>query len=147
MSKRFCGMFDFDTARLAVLAGALALCLAALWPNAAQGQSGTLVYKKPIIDSATDDGGGKIRVAWSWQRLRPDETAYPYVPETICVRWGIENVRNKACFTSEISTRADLVFDTNIEEGKSAVYQVILRTNYPYVSFFSSPAIEVTVNN
>ena len=149
MNKRFRGMFDLDKARLAIFAVAFAFCLAALWPHTAQGQNqeGVALYKKPLIDSATDDGNGRIRIAWSWEPIPEGHYAVSDSPTSICVYWWLDEASDKTCFTSELSTQADLVIDPGMDENtKSAVYEVMLRINYtPHIGFYSTPSTMVTV--
>ena len=154
MNKPYSGMTGFGRgkARRATLACVLGLVLAALWPGAsapvhAEGEGS--LYNIPVIDSATDDGGGKIRIAWSWGPIPETQQARTDSPEDICVYWDVDEsstLDNKTCFTSELPTQADLVFDTNIDESTpSAVYRVLLRINYAHTGFFSPPSTKVTV--
>ena len=151
MNKRFRGMFDLDKARLAIFAVAFAFCLAALWPHTAQGQNqeGVALYKKPLIDSATDDGNGRIRIAWSWEPIPEGHHAKPDSPTSICVYWvegKLNNFGNKTCFTSELSPQEDLVIDTGMaEDTKSAVYDLLLQINYDHANFYCPPATMVTL--
>ena len=149
MNRRFCGMFGFGAARRALPAAALALCLAALWPGAAQGGNKATILNKAVIDSATDDGGGRIRVAWSWGPIPPVHSASSIPPVSLCVFWGepSPSLSDKTCFTDELATGADLVFDTGLEKGKSVVFEVVLRTNYSHAGIFSLPRSTVTVKN
>ncbi|MCY4382609.1 MAG: hypothetical protein OXE44_05600, partial [Nitrospinae bacterium] len=66
------GVSNFAKTRRALLAGLLGLGLAVLWSGVVFAV-GTVPQTGPhaYIDSATDDGGGKIRISWSLQSEPP----------------------------------------------------------------------------
>ena len=84
-----------------------------------------------IIDSATDDGGGKIRVSWSLESEPEDVTFRKDLPEKVCVNWavvtdGVSGSVTSTCFTSEVASQEDLVVDTGIGgDGAKTVYTLI----------------------
>ena len=73
---------DLAKTRRVLLAGLLGLGLAVLWSGvvfATTEQAGP----RAIIDSATDDGGGKIRISWSLQSEPEDVTFKKDLPEKV----------------------------------------------------------------
>ncbi len=122
--------FNFDRTRRALLAGVLGLGLGAV--SVVGVTDTTSTGPVALIDSATDDGGGKIRIEWSLS----EEEGVTYTnshPDELCVSWkehGSSEARTDTCFTSEISTLSDLLVDTGIAEDSTADYDVILGTFY-----------------
>ena len=160
MNKRFRGTSALDTARRASLACVLGLFLLALWPNAATAQESHF-YGIAVIQSATDDGGGKIRVSWTLK----DSTVYaakkdPGPPVKICHYWWW--AEDMFAFSTEEcldfpAGEADLVWDAETGKipGVSAFvkYGVHLAVTYadrPSMPIFGTraenPIVDVTVN-
>ena len=88
------------------------------------------------VDSATDDGGGKIRVSWSLQS-EPEGVKFANdLPEKVCVIWavvtdGVVGADKSTCFTSEAANQDDLVVDTGIGgDGPKTVYSVSVAPYY-----------------
>ncbi|MDE0002398.1 MAG: hypothetical protein OXQ29_06865 [Rhodospirillaceae bacterium] len=130
------GVPYFARTRRALLASLLALGLVAVWAGVvfAQGsQSGPQAY----VDSATDDGGGRIRIAWSLEAKPPEGYYFSHsLPGKVCVDWrvvesGVRGPSTETCFTSEISNQSDLVVDTGIgADGPTTVFSVMLVPYY-----------------
>ena len=132
------GVSNFAKTRRALLAGLLGLGLAVLWSGVvfAVG-TGTQTGPQAYIDSATDDGGGKIRVSWSLQSEPPPNTTFKYTqPGKACVDWavvedGVRKTSTRTCFTSEAANQDDLVVDTGIGgDGSKTVYSLLLIPYY-----------------
>ncbi|MDE0005667.1 MAG: hypothetical protein OXQ29_23495 [Rhodospirillaceae bacterium] len=131
------GISNFARTRQALLACFLGLGFAALWPGVALATFSSQVGPQGIVDSATDDGGGRIRISWSLESEPPEGYRFSYTtPTKVCVHWGVmENgeVRSptRTCFTSEASNQSDLVVDTGIgADGPTTVFGVILVPYY-----------------
>ena len=148
---------DLAKTRRALLAGFLGLGLAVLWSGVVLGQT---VQRGPqaYVDSATDDGGGKIRISWSLQS-EPEGVKFENdLPEKVCVIWalvtdGVVVADTSTCFTSEAANQDDLVVDTGIGgDGPKTVYSVILVPHYnglplwPLDENGNSRRTEVTLN-
>ncbi|MCY4382608.1 MAG: hypothetical protein OXE44_05595 [Nitrospinae bacterium] len=124
------GVSNFAKTRRALLAGLLGLGLAVLWSGVV---FATTIVNGPrvIIDSATDDGGGKIRISWSLQSEPENVTFRKDLPEKVCVFWavvedGVEGSYTDTCFTSEVASQDDLVVDTGIGgDGPKTVYSLV----------------------
>ena len=135
MNRLMPGIPDFAKVRRALLASLLGLGLVALCPSVVVGKT-RMVGPSAVLDSATDDGDGKIRVSWSLQEAPADHVYANPHPEKVCVRWAeVENGERGSttdtCFISEASTEADLVVDTGIGgDGPSAVYAVKMLAYY-----------------
>ncbi|MDE0002397.1 MAG: hypothetical protein OXQ29_06860 [Rhodospirillaceae bacterium] len=155
-SKR--GVSDFARTRRALLAGLLGLGLVVLCSGAALA-GGTRLGPKGFIDSATDDGGGRIRIAWSLQAEPPEGYRFARSqPTKVCVGWhvvenGVGGPRTTTCFTSEVSSQADLLIDTGIGgDGPATVFSVILGSYYdstlmlPQQEDGTLQVVEVTLN-
>ncbi|MDE0005661.1 MAG: hypothetical protein OXQ29_23465 [Rhodospirillaceae bacterium] len=130
------GVPDFARTRRALLAGLLGLGLVVLCSGVALTQT---VVNGPhaYVDSATDGGGGRIRIAWSLEAESADLTFVSSLPEKVCVTWwAVENGVRKGsakdtCFTSEVSSQSDLVVDTGIGgDGPTTVFLVTLVPYY-----------------
>ncbi len=135
------GVSNFAKTRRALLAGLLGLGLAVLWSGVVFAV-GTVPQTGPhaYIDSATDDGGGKIRISWSLQSEPPPNRTFTYTqPTKACVEWavvedGVRKTGTWTCFTSEAASQDDLVVDTGIGgDGSKTVYSLIL---IPYYGVF-----------
>ncbi len=129
---------DLAKTRRALLAGLLGLGLAVLWSGAVFANESKLRQVGPhaYVDSATDDGGGKISVTWSLES-EPEGVAFDNdLPGKVCVRWavvtdGVFGSFTSTCFTSEVSGQDDLVVDTGIGgDGPKTVYSVALVPYY-----------------
>ncbi len=160
MSKWKQGVSKFAKTRRALLAGLLGLGLVILWSGVVfatgtVGQLGPHAY----VDSATDDGGGNIRVSWSLQSEPPANTTFANdLPEKACVDWavvedGVRKAGTTTCFTSEAANQDDLVVDTGIGgDGAKTVYSLILLPYYNGFPLFSrdengnAQTTEVTLN-
>ncbi len=134
---------DLAKTRRALLAGLLGLGLVILWSGAVFA-AGTGYQAGPhaIIDSATDDGGGKIRVSWSLES-EPEGVKFENdLPGKVCVYWavvtdGVSGADTSTCFTSEISSQEDLVVDTGIGgDGAKTVYSLMLVPYYDNFPFW-----------
>ena len=81
---------DLAKTRRALLAGLLGLGLVILWSGAVFA-AGTGYQAGPhaIIDSATDDGGGKIRVSWSLESEPDGVEFHNDLPGKVCVYWAV----------------------------------------------------------
>ena len=94
----------------------------------------------PVLDAATDDGNGNIRVAWSLAPAPSCYTAVHETPENACVRWWLEAGTGESdqCFTAEAGSQSDLVFDSGMAADDalrdsgvgSATYRVRLAVTY-----------------
>ncbi|MDE0005660.1 MAG: hypothetical protein OXQ29_23460 [Rhodospirillaceae bacterium] len=122
--------------RRALFAGLLGLALVVLCSGVALART-TKNGPHAYVDSATDDGGGRIRIAWSLQAESADLTFLSSTPEKVCVGWKVvENGVTKGsvtetCFTSEASSQSDLVVDTGIGgDGPTTVFSVTLVPYY-----------------
>ena len=122
--------------RRALLAGLLGLALAALCSNAALAVTWQ-IGPEATIDSATDDGGGKIRISWSLEATPQAGYAFSNTtPSKVCVTW--EKMENgepvestDTCFTSEVSNQDDLLIDTGIGgDGPTTEYRLMLVPYY-----------------
>ncbi len=129
------GISNFATTRRALLAGLLGLGLVILCSGVVLGQTdqrGPHAY----VDSATDDGGGKIRVSWSLESEPEGVTFRKDLPEKVCVYWavvedGVTKPGTLTCFTSEAANQDDLVVDTGIGgDGSKTVYSVLVAPYY-----------------
>ncbi|MDE0002396.1 MAG: hypothetical protein OXQ29_06855 [Rhodospirillaceae bacterium] len=155
------GVPDFTRMRRALLAGLLGLGIVALCSGAAlaQGTYGTQIGPIGFIDSATDDGGGRIRVSWSLQAEPPEGYRFSRSqPDKVCARWsvvenGVRGSSTETCFTGEASNQSDLLIDTGIGgDGPTTVYSVLLLTYYngnlmlPLLEDRSIQRVEVTLN-
>ncbi len=129
------GISNFATTRRALRAGLLGLGLVILCSGVVLGQT---VRRGPQAntDSATDDGGGKIRVSWSLQS-EPEGVKFANdLPEKVCVIWavvtdGVKGADKSTCFTSEAANQDDLVVDTGIGgDGPTTVYSVSVAPYY-----------------
>lgn len=149
------GISNFAKMRRTLLACVLGSCLAALWPGVAPAK-GTVLGPAAVLDSATDDGGGRIRISWSLEPKIPDHSYLYTTPDKACVAWGIvkDGAYGKAtltCFTSEASSQADLVVDTGIgEDGPTTVYWVRVAAYYEdTIPIFGDEMkrLEVTLNS
>ena len=112
-----------------------ALALGALFAGNAQADldcivSGSVWGLSPVIDDATDDGAGRIKVEWS---LEPDSICAPAentTPEEACVAWDLESGEGETshqCYTDEAGSQNDLVFDSGMaDDVASATYRVRL---------------------
>ena len=134
MNRLILGIPDFAKMRRALLASVLGLGLVALWPSVAFGK-GVTAGPEALLDSATDDGDGRIRVSWSLSEAPEDIEFLNDHPDKVCVSWAVvENGERgsgtETCFTSEASSEADLVVDTGIGGETSAEYAVLLLTYY-----------------
>ena len=75
-----------------------------------------------FVDSATDDGGGKISVSWSLQS-EPEGVKFENdLPGKVCVRWavvtdGVKGADTSTCFTSEVSGQDDPVWSIRASAG------------------------------
>lgn len=133
MSRPNHKMFSFDKARWAVLAGALGVGLATLWPSVASGVE-YRIGPNAEVDSASDGGEGTITVSWSLVTEAHVEYLQPY-PDEVCVEWaavvdGERGSSTNTCFTTETSNQADLEVDTGIGGETRAVYAVLLHVYY-----------------
>ncbi|MCY4382371.1 MAG: hypothetical protein OXE44_04400 [Nitrospinae bacterium] len=160
MSRWKQGVSNFAKTRRALLAGLLGLGLAVLWSGVVFANTGNTEQMGPhaIIDSATDDGGGKIRVSWSLESEPENVTFKKDLPEKVCVYWavvenGVEGSFTSTCFTSEVSSQEDLVVDTGIGgDGPKTVYSLTVIPYYYGLPLFpedvngSMPMTEVTLN-
>ena len=130
------GIPDLAKMRQALLAGFLGLGLAAPCSDAALALA-SLAGPHATIDSATDDDGGRIRISWSLETTPPEGHFFTSTtPGKVCVIWaasedGEYGPSTETCFTSEISSLADLVVDTGLgEDGPTTTYQVMLVPYY-----------------
>ena len=129
------GIPDFAKMRRTLLASVLGLGLVALWPSAAFGFT-MLLGPSAALDSATDDGGGVIRISWSLEEVPSGSRYVEPHPSEVCVSWaevvdGQRGALTETCFTTEVSSQADLLVDTGIGgDGPSAVYAVLLFSDY-----------------
>ncbi len=114
-----------------------------------------LLGPQAYIDSATDDGGGKIRVSWSLQSKPEGHTFRNDVPGKVCVYWAVvedgeRKTGTNTCFTSETSNQDDLLVDTGIGgDGSKTVYALLLTPYYnglPVWAEDTSQRTEVTLN-
>ena len=128
---------NFAKTRRALLAGLLGLGLAVLWSGVVFATSTAAIGPQAYIDSATDDGGGKIRITWSIESEPPSGYTYDYnKPDKACVSWavvtdGVSGSFTSTCFTSEAANQDDLVVDTGIGgDGSKTVYSLILIPYY-----------------
>ena len=151
------GISDFAKTRRALRAGLLGLGLVILCSGVVLGQS---LRRGPQanIDSATDDGGGKIRVSWSLQSETEGVKFANDLPEKVCVIWavvtdGVKGADTSTCFTSEAANQDDLVVDTGIGgDGAKTVYSLILLPYYNGFPLFArdengnAQTTEVTLN-
>ena len=136
MNKRFFGMPGFGKARLVLLACAMALALAALWPGAASATTTPGPYA--VIDSVTDGGEGKIKVEWSLSTAGPNETYESEKPGKVCVYWGEMGINfdTPECVTKDedLSAQKDIEIDTGIGKrlpsGETAHYHVVIMAYY-----------------
>ncbi|MDE0005662.1 MAG: hypothetical protein OXQ29_23470 [Rhodospirillaceae bacterium] len=135
------GVSDFARMRRALLAGLLGLGLVVLCPGEALAVA-SLAGPQVVIDSITDDGGGRIRVSWSLESEPPEGHRFSNSqPDKVCVAWSVvENgVRGKGtetCFTSEISSQSDLVVDTGIGgDGPTTVFSVTVYSYYGHNAY------------
>ena len=126
---------DLAKTRRALLAGLLGLGLAVLCPGVVFATTG-VVGPEAYVDSATDDGGGKIRVSWSLES-EPEGVSFNFkLPGKVCVNWavvedGVRKTGKWTCFTSEVASQDDLVVDTGIGgDGPETVYSLILVPYY-----------------
>ncbi|MDE0002395.1 MAG: hypothetical protein OXQ29_06850 [Rhodospirillaceae bacterium] len=155
------GVPDFTRMRRTLLAGLLGLGLVVLCSGAAlaQGTYGTTIGPKGFIDSATDDGGGRIRVSWSLESEPPAGYRFQRSqPDKVCVNWrvvenGVKGPSTETCFTSEVSSQSDLVVDTGIgADGPATVYSLMLFSYYsgalmlPKQEDGTFQRVEVTLN-
>ena len=144
-SKR--GVRGFATMRRTSFACLLGLGLVIVWSGTSS-VTGQTVLRGPhaAVDSATDDGGGQIRVSWSLETTPPADHAYrTTTPDKVCVGWrtvanGEFGPMTHTCFTGEVSSQADLVIDTGIGgDGPTTEYELTLVPYYfgvplyPYV--------------
>ena len=126
---------DLAKTRRALLAGLLGLGLAVLWSGVVLGQT-VQTGPQAYVDSATDDGGGKIRVSWSLQSEPEGVKFATDLPEKVCVIWalvtdGVVGADTSTCFTSEAASQDDLVVDTGIGgDGPTTVYSVSVAPYY-----------------
>ena len=135
------GVSNFAKTRRALLAGLLGLGLVILWSGVVFAISAKRVGPHAIVDSATDDGGGKIRVSWSLES-EPDGVEFNNdLPGKVCVDWavvqdGVIGAETSTCFTSEAASQEDLVVDTGIGgDGPKTVYSLMLvpyYNNFPF---------------
>ncbi|MDE0005666.1 MAG: hypothetical protein OXQ29_23490 [Rhodospirillaceae bacterium] len=149
------GISNFARTRQALLACFLGLGFAMLWPGAAQGWTQYLRGPAALINSATDDGGGRIRVSWSLEPV-PANSVYDNAhPHKVCVLWGVvengvEGSSTNTCFTSETSNQANLLVDTGIgADGARTVFYVYLFAYYNDVRVYADnerQRLEVTLN-
>ncbi len=145
---------DLAKTRRALLAGLLGLGLAVLCPGVVFATTG-VVGPEAYVDSATDDGGGKISVTWSLQsEPPPNHTFTNDLPGKVCVYWaevenGVRKYGTNTCFTDEASNQDDLVVDTGIGgDGAKTVYSLTIIPYYNGVPLFPAKRewTEVTLN-
>ncbi len=149
---------DLAKTRRVLLAGLLGLGLAVLWSGVVFATT-DLVGPQAYVDSATDDGGGKIRISWSLQsEPPPDHTFRNDAPGKVCVNWavvtdGVSGSVTSTCFTSEVANQDDLVVDTGIGgDGSKTVYALILVPYYGFIPVYpkdehgNARTTEVTLN-
>ena len=127
-------VFNFDRTWRALLAGVLGLILG-LGAASVVGEitDNTLLGPYALLDSATDNGDGKIRIEWSLQQAEEHQVFQNSHPDKVCVYWvevGSGEEHTNTCFTSEISNEDDLLIATGIGEGTTADYDVLLLTYY-----------------
>ncbi len=134
---------DLAKTRRALLAGLLGLGLAVLWSGVVFAINTAVIGPHAYIDSATDDGGGKIRVSWSLQSEPPANTTFSNdLPGKACVDWavvedGVRKAGTTTCFTSEAANQDDLVVDTGIgEDDPKTVYSLVLIPYYQSVPLY-----------
>lgn len=138
MNRTKWGTSNFARTRRALLACFLGLGIAALWSGAAQGWTVYILGRSGFINSATDDGGGRIRVSWYLKPPAPNTEYAKEYPDKVCVSWRVvTNGKMEAqaytdtCFTSETPTQSDLVVDTGIgADGPNTVYSLVLLSYY-----------------
>ena len=134
------GVSNFAKMRRALLACVLGLCLVILWSGGvfATGkvaQIGPLAY----LGSATDAGGGRIRITWFLQseKLLPSHIFFTNtLPEKVCVTLhvvenGVKGPGTNTCFTGEVPSQSALVVDTGIGgDGPATVFSLYLTPYY-----------------
>ncbi len=138
--------FNFGRMRRALLAGVLGLGLGAV--SVVGVTDTTSIGPAALLDSATDDGGGKIKIEWSLSEEEEGVTYSYSHPDELCVGWkeeGSSEARTDTCFTSEISTQSDLLVDTGIAEGTTANYDVILFTLYSNIRLYGEALQQAVV--
>ena len=128
--------------RRALLAGLLGLGLAVLSPGVVFAAA-TQIGPHANVDSATDDGVGKIRISWSLQSEPPAGYYFTNdLPGKVCVNWavvkdGVFGSFTSTCFTSEVSSQEDLVVDTGIGvDGPETVFSVSVIPYYGGIPFW-----------
>lgn len=125
----------------ALPAGLVGLGLMVLSSGAAMGQ-GSSIGPYAVLDSATDDGGGRIRISWSISAARPGYTFINSHPDEVCVHWrtvkdGVRGSDTDTCFTDETANQTDLLVDTGIgADGPATVFEVLVRAYYDDVPRF-----------
>ena len=142
----------FPNLTLPGAAGALALLFAVAAPVSAQEDRRPSRPGSLEIISATDDGGGKVRVEWKmvWGNYQTTGPLGSATPERLCAYWGRDGAWDSRCW-SGLNNNNDLVFDTGIGSDRSvgsAVFSVLLqlyfrRNVYPPLWSTSIVSVEV----
>ena len=89
-----------------------------------------------VVDGVEDAGNGIMRVSWSLQFLANRTYAHNH-PEKVCVGWKevvdgvLQSGYDEACFTSEMSSQADLNIDTGLgADGPTTEYALAFAVYY-----------------
>lgn len=131
MNRSIPGIPVFARMRWLLCVGALGLGLVAPWSDATAIQV-IVIGPAGVIDSATDDGDGEIRIEWSLSAAGENEVFVNPYPDEVCVRWGkTGGSTTDTCFTEGMSTQTDLLVDTGLGADEPATeYETVLYTYY-----------------